>query len=155
MTSKLLPACIALLLIAAPAGNAILLQKPADAIDSVQSEVPGVQTDLIEVKRMSDGTVRVVWRWRNTTDRSIEFPSFHYWDDDKTFLIDPVNKKKHFVVMDAKGSAIGSAINGNTTIPAKQSLLAWVRFPAPPAAVAKITVVVSKSLPFEDVTVSR
>ena len=46
-------------------------QKPSDALDSVDAEWAGVQTDLLEVKRMSDNTVRVRWRWRNTGAKSV------------------------------------------------------------------------------------
>ena len=52
---------------AIPAGA----QKPAGVIDTVDAEWSGVQTDLLEVRRMSDNTIRVRWRWRNTGDKQI------------------------------------------------------------------------------------
>src|SRR5687768_14110793 len=84
-------------------------QKPADALDSIDAEWAGVQTDLLEVRRMSDNTVRVRWRWRNTTDKTV-----HLFGSDggnnamksDSYLLDPVNKKKHLAVTDAGGKVI-------------------------------------------------
>ncbi len=128
-------------------------QKPPDALDSVDAEWSGVQTDLLEVRRMSDNTVRVRWRWRNTAAKSV-----HLFSTDEarnalkleTYLIDPANKKKHFAVTDSGGKVVGTAL-GYLDLDPKGTTSVWAKFPAPPAGVDKITVVIARTPPFEDV----
>jgi hypothetical protein len=144
---------MALLLGAIPAGA----QKPAGVIDTVDAEWSGVQTDLLEVRRMSDNTLRVRWRWRNTGDKEVAL----YANDaarllqTETYLLDPVNKKKLFVVTDAKGYPIGTEVGMSFRVKPKESYAAWAKFPAPPANVEKITVVIAKTPPFEDVVIAK
>ena len=129
-------------------------QKPADALDSVDAEWSGVQTDLLEVKRMTDNTVRVRWRWRNTGTKAV-----HLFSSDEarnalkvdSYLIDPANKKKHLAVTDSSGKVIGTAL-GYLDLEPKGAISVWAKFPAPPAGVDKITVVIAKTPPFEDVS---
>ena len=128
-------------------------QKPPDALDSIDAEWAGIQTDLLEVRRMSDNTVRVRWRWRNTGAKSAHLFSSDEGRDalkQGTYLLDPVNKKKHFAVTDAGGKVVGTAL-GFTDLDAKGAISVWAKFPAPPAGVDKITVVIAKTPPFEDV----
>jgi hypothetical protein len=128
-------------------------QKPPDALDSTDAEWAGVQTDLLEVKRMSDNTVRVRWRWRNTADKKVHlFSSDEARDAVKvnSYLIDPANKKKHLAVTDATGKVVGTAL-GYVDLEPKAALSVWAKFPAPPAGVDKVTVVIAKTPPFEDV----
>jgi hypothetical protein len=128
-------------------------QKPPDALDSIDAEWSGVQTDLLEVKRMSDNTVRVRWRWRNTSDQKITLFSTDQAVQalkQESYLIDPANKKKHLAVTDSKGKVVGTAL-GFTSLKPKETLSVWAKFPAPPAGVDKITVVIAKTPPFEDV----
>lgn len=132
-------------------------QKPTDVIETLESKWPGIQTELVEVKRMSDNTVRVKWRWRNTTGKQMRF-SVRGLLQNETYLLDPVNKKKHFVVTDAKGNVIGSTIEdalGSMDIAANQAVMIWARFPAPPASVGRITVVIGSTPPFEDIAISK
>lgn len=129
-------------------------QKPAGVIDSMNTEWSGVQTDLLEVRRMSDNTIRVRWQWRNITDQAIRF---NPWEGYKghTYLLDPVNQKKHLPVTDAKGMVIGSVMPGDRPLQPRESLALWVKFPAPPPNVDKVTVVIHGTAPFEDIPVSR
>ena len=56
---------------------------------------------------------------------------------------------------DAGGRPIGTEIGMSFSIKPKESFAAWAKFPAPPADVAKITVVIAKTPPFEDVPIAK
>jgi hypothetical protein len=73
----------------------------------------------------------------------------------ETYLLDPANKKKHFVVTDAGGRPIGTDIGMSFRVKPKESYAAWAKFPAPPAGIEKITVVIAKTPPFEDVAIGK
>ena len=68
-------------------------------------------------------------------------------------LIEPVGKKKYLVVRDTKDNCDCS--RGVKDIPAKSRANLWARFPAPPDNVEKITVVIPKFSPMDDVPISR
>lgn len=155
MVTKLTVGLIGMVIFVFSGAAVVHAQKPTDAIESAQSELTGLQTDLLEVKRMSDNTIRVRWRWRNTTDKVVKLHA-GFGDREENYLLDPVNKKKHFVVKDAKGNVIGSSTYyGYVEIEANKAAMIWARFPAPPPAVNKITVVIAKTPPFEDVAISK
>jgi hypothetical protein len=156
MIRRLVVGLFAALLVSGIAGG-VSAQKPAGVIDSVDAEWSGVQTDLLEVRRMSDNTIRVRWRWRNTGDKEVGL----YAQDaaellrSETYLLDPANKKKMLVVTDATGRPIGTDIGSSFRVKPKESYAAWAKFPAPPASVEKITVVIAKTPPFEDVAIGK
>ena len=113
----------------------------------------------LEVKetRMSDNTLRVRWGWRNTTGKKVHLFSSDGARDamkEQTYLIDPVNKKKHFVVTDAQGKVVGTAL-GFLNLDADQAFSPWAKFPAPPPNVEKVTVVVAKTPPFENIPIAK
>ena len=156
MIRRLVVGLFVALLVSGIAGG-VSAQKPAGVIDSIDAEWSGVQTDLLEVRRMSDNTIRVRWRWRNTGDQDVALyaqDSFNLLQTE-TYLLDPANKKKLFVVTDAKGYAIGTNIGASFRVKPKESYAAWAKFPAPPANVEKITVVIAKTPPFEDVAIGK
>jgi hypothetical protein len=156
MISKLMAGLIAMVIFGFSGAAVVHAQKPSDAVESAQSDsAPGIQTDVIEVRRMSDNTIRVRWRWRNTTEKNVTLNDG--FEHDSTYLLDPVNKKKHFLVRDAKGNVIGSSDSffSSVTIEANKAVMMWARFPAPPPAVNKITVVINGTPPFEDVAISK
>ena len=132
-------------------------QKPAGVIDTVDAQWSGVQTDLLEVRRMSDNTIRVRWRWRNTGDNEVALYAHDAADllRSETYLLDPANKKKHLVVTDPGGRPIGTDIGSSFTVKPNESYAAWAKFPAPPANVEKITVVIAKTPPFEDIAIGK
>ena len=68
-------------------------------------------------------------------------------------LIEPVGKKKYLVVRDTNNACDCS--RGVRDLAAKSRANLWARFPAPPDNVEKITVVVPKFSPMDDVPISR
>lgn len=156
MAQKFVVAMFGLILLALgaiPAGA----QKPAGVIDTADAEWSGVQTDLLEVRRMSDNTIRVRWRWRNTGDKDVSLGAQDSVNllRSETYLLDPANKKKLLVVTDAGGRPIGTVVGEAFKVKPKESYAAWAKFPAPPANVEKITVVIAKTPPFEDVPIAK
>jgi hypothetical protein len=117
-------------------------QKPAGVIDTVDAEWSGVQTDLLEVRRMSDNTVRVRWRSRNTGDKEVAL----YAHDAADLL-----KSETYLL----GRPIGTDIGSSFRVKPKESYAAWAKLPAPPANVEKVTVVIAKTPPFEDVVIGK
>jgi hypothetical protein len=156
MARRLVVGLLAAVLVAGIAGG-VSAQKPAGVIDTIDAEWSGVQTDLLEVRRMSDNTIRVRWRYRNTGDKEVALYAHDavYLLKLETYLLDPANKKKMFVVTDAKGHPIGTDIGQSFRVKPKESWTAWAKFPAPPANVEKITVVIAKTPPFEDVVIGK
>jgi hypothetical protein len=69
--------------------------------------------------------------------------------DGHAHLIDAANKKKYLVVKDTSGKCECSPIRGDVSKGSPVNL--WVKFPAPPESVQKVTVVVDGFEPIESV----
>ena len=155
MSGTRLGAVVGMLILALAGGAGVgAQQKPDGVIATQDSEVSGVQTDLLSVKRTADNAVEVRWRWRNTTDKRATITGRQGLKE-QTYLLDPANKKKHLALTDAKGKVVGSSLPGIVTLKAKEEVSAWARFPAPPPDVDKVTVVITKTPPFEGVTIAK
>jgi hypothetical protein len=123
---------------------------------ATQGEYPGITITIQELKRSSNAlTLRFVMA--NNSNQS--FAPYYYMHEtqahsvDGIHLIDPVGKKKYFVVRDSNGACVCSR-EIQALAPGAQSVL-WAKFPAPPDDVQKITVEIPHFPPFEDVPVSR
>jgi hypothetical protein len=68
-------------------------------------------------------------------------------------LVDTVSKKKYFALADTDKTCICSRDIDNVA-PNTQVAL-WVKFPAPPPSVTKITVDVPHFIPLDDVPISQ
>jgi hypothetical protein len=69
--------------------------------------------------------------------------------DGHAHLIDAANKKKYLVVKDSAGKCECAPIRGSLDKGSPVNL--WVRFPAPPESVQKVTVVIDGFEPIESV----
>ncbi|MBE3096222.1 MAG: hypothetical protein IMZ44_03715 [Planctomycetes bacterium] len=142
----------------APAGVAVTAPPPVQ-----DYEIAGVQVALVEVKRTSGDTVTVKWQYRNTTDQEIKISKGgSSWSDvyqltADAYLIDAVNKKKYLVIKDSQNYWVASKHGDwqGATIGPGQSLNAWAKFPAPPAAVETIAVNIPGTAPFEGVPIVK
>lgn len=131
-------------------------------VATTDGEIPGTRIDVTELKRNSGDTVTLKFTLVNGTDHSLNFGG-HWMGDSAaggnsdyksvgaTHLIDPVGKKKYFVVRDTDQKCLCSreleAIKEGT------SANLWAKFPAPPADVQKITVVIPHFTPMDDVPI--
>jgi len=122
---------------------------------------PDLRCDLLEVKRVSGGALRIRWRIVNTAGGQQQTglvagqpKSIYYtfdWGD--IYYIDPAENKKYNFLTDAEGNRILEVWYG--TLPAGEQRLNWAKFPAPPSTTATISVNIPNFAPFEDVPVAQ
>jgi hypothetical protein len=134
------------------------------AVASTESETPGVRIDVTELKRTSGGTINLKWVVVNNSaerfSRTSEFfgdrnvSADHYHDVSGVHLIDPVNKKKYFVVTDAEKKCVCSKDIFDRLEPGTKANL-WAKFPAPPPEVTKVTIEIPHFQPMDDVPISQ
>jgi hypothetical protein len=132
---------------AAPAAAA---PAPAGVIASeTYSADSALRCDLLEVKRVSGGAVRVKWQMTNTGAKDV----YYNFDWKDLYFTDPAENKKYGFLTDTEGQHIADVYYG--AYHAGEQKTQWAKFPAPPESSTKITVNVPKVTPFEDVPVSR
>jgi hypothetical protein len=123
---------------------------------------PNLRCDLLEVKRTSGGALLIRWRTINTataqsgglvagTASKPIYYALDSWND--LYYTDPAENKKYAFLTDTENNRILDVFQGN--FETGQQHLNWAKFPAPPATSNKITVVIPKFVPFEDVPVSQ
>lgn len=108
-----------------------------------------LRCDLLEVRRVSGGALRVKWRMVNTGAKTIYY-NFN-WPD--LYVVDPAENKKYGFLTDSEGQRILEVFEGDYH--AGDQKVQWAKFPAPPPSSTKITVTIPKVAPFEDVPVSQ
>jgi hypothetical protein len=131
-----------------------------NAIATADGEKPGLRVDVVELKRSSGGTVMMKFILANNTQENVGFGA-HWLGDDTVnsdykavgavHLIDPVGKKKYFVIRDAEQKCLCSREVDSVKPGGKANL--WAKFPAPPPDVQKVTIVVPHFTPMDDVPI--
>jgi hypothetical protein len=141
---------LALLILLAAAGPI-----PAAAQQALEGEGTRVGTKIVvrDLKRDDGGTVTLRFRMINDGAK----PQGIYqllggYLDDRVHLLDAANKKKYLVVKDSAGKCECSQVRGN--VGKGEPVNLWAKFPAPPAGVQKVTVVVDGFEPVESVPIS-
>ncbi|MGZ7081416.1 MAG: hypothetical protein ACXVJT_18545 [Thermoanaerobaculia bacterium] len=133
----------------------------AGSIATSEGETPGLRVDVTELKRSSGGTVSLKFAFVNGTAKDFSI-SNHYLGDSHVasdtyrgvsgvHLVDPVNKKKYFVIVDAEMKCLCS--KDVPEVPAGGKVNLWAKFPAPPADVQKVTIEIPHFAPMDDVTI--
>jgi len=133
----------------------------AGSIASTEGETPGLRVDITELKRTSGGTVNLKFVLVNGTDKAFGIAN-HYLGDSHVssdsyrgvsgvHLIDPVNKKKYFVVADTEKNCLCSKDVQDMAAGGKVNL--WAKFPAPPPEVQKLTIEIPHFAPIDDVQI--
>jgi hypothetical protein len=133
----------------------------AGTIATAEGETPGLRIDVTELKRSSGGTVSLKFIFVNGTANNFGISSHYLGDSHLTddsyrgvsgvHLVDPVNKKKYFVIVDAERKCLCS--RDVADIPAGGKVNLWAKFPAPPADVQKVTIEIPHFAPMDDVTI--
>lgn len=118
------------------------------ALATSSSEV-GKETrlEVTELKRTGGDTVTLKAVIVNDSNRTFNPGAWSH-----AYLLDTDNKKKMTVARDEKKKWLGSQ---NTPVRPHARGEIWAKFAAPPESVQKVTVVVPKFSPMEDVAVSR
>jgi len=131
------------------------------ALATADGEAPDTRADIIELKRTGGDQVMLRFTIVNESaktflmgDRMAE-PGGNkdFGTVSGVHLLDNTNKKKHFVLRDTEGQCVCS--KGLKDIKAKESLNVWARFPAPPDSAQKVTIVIPRFVPVDDVAISR
>lgn len=145
----------------APTTTPTAMPPPGVVLASTEGEVPGIRIDITELKRTSGGALSLKFVIANNGEGARGFGD--HWLGDGNFsgdyyavggvhLVDPINKKKYFVVRDAENVCMCSRELSSLQPGSKMNL--WARFPAPPAEVQRVTVVVPHFAPMDDVPIS-
>ena len=133
----------------------------AAAIATADGRTPGTRAEVTELKRGSGGTVTLKLTLINDTSGTVSFTDLASQEDlfhagdlriGGVHMIDPVGKKKYFVVRDAEKKCVCS----NAPVVQKgERVNLWAKFPAPPDDVERISIVLPAFAPLDDVPVSR
>lgn len=147
------------------AGLSASLSAPASsagpALANADGEKAGVRIEVQELKRTSGDTLSLKIALINDSSDKFDFgyaliepgKTDDYGSISGVNLIEGVGKKKYFVVRDSEGACLCS--RGLSGVDSKSRSTLWAKFPAPPADVSKITIVVPHFTPMEDVPISQ
>lgn len=140
---------------------AILLAAPLAAQDrlSADGDTPGTRIEIQDIKRDEGGTVTLRFQMVNESDDKFgdrcafrENSGEGCGPISGVHLLDVPNKKKYLVVRDSKQKCVCNEI---APIKAGGRMNFWAKFPAPPASVQKVTVIVPHFQPIEGVPVTN
>ena len=115
-----------------------------------EGEKAGTKIVVRGLKRDEGGTVTL--RFQVVNDGNTSQPMYQLIGnslDGHAHLIDAANKKKYLVVKDSSGKCECAPIRENVEKGSPINL--WVKFPAPPESVQKVTVVIDGFEPVESV----
>jgi Cytochrome oxidase complex assembly protein 1 len=130
---------------------------PADVIQSQETNEEGVVGELIECRR-SEGVLNIKVRFRNTSNTTAHV-TFTHWNDgnDNSKFYVTAENKKYFMLKDADGTVLSSNSTGNgvqADLDSGKTYLWWGKYPAPPAGIMKINLMMPVAAPFEDVPIT-
>ncbi len=135
----------------------------AGAIATADGERTGARVEVTELKRSSGGTVNLKFVIVNGSSKEFSMAGYYLGDIDVSkdayrgvsgvHLLDPVAKKKYFVVTDSEKNCLCSKEVQDVRAGERVSL--WAKFPAPPTEVTKLTIEVPHFQPMDDVPISQ
>jgi hypothetical protein len=129
----------------------------AEAIAVADGERSGVRADIMELKRSSGDTVTLRFTLVNESGGRLSIKDDplggNHRDAREVHLINAAGQKKYLVLTDSANNCVCSA-QLPFNIESGSSLNLWARFPAPPADVAEVSVIVPRFIPV-DVPISE
>lgn len=145
--------------VAAPP-SATIPPPPASALGTSDNDKGTGRAELMELKRISGGMLMLRMALVNTSSAPMSLAT-EYTDSNTgdvysvsgVTLIDPVNKKKYFVVRDAAGHCVCS--EGLKDLKPGDRAMAWARFPAPPEDLQKISVMIPHFSPIDEIAITK
>lgn len=124
-------------------------------IQTQETNFSGVVAELTECKR-KEGVLSIKVRFRNTSDASIRVYLYgahtRKGEIDKFYVTG--DSKKYFTLKDTEQEALASE-ELDADLKKNETHIWWVKFPAPPAEVKKINLIMPKVTPFEDVPITE
>ncbi|HEX9903467.1 MAG TPA: hypothetical protein VGA77_00730 [Propylenella sp.] len=148
-------------LLAALVASAMFSAAPVLAQDvlSAEGETPDVRIEVRDLKRGDGDTVTL--RLRLVNESGEEFQASCEMREpgandscgafSGAYLLDAANKKKYLVVRDTQGTCVCSGVD-NLADGKKMNI--WATYPAPPAEVTEMTVIVPLFEPIEGVPIN-
>lgn len=141
--------------LAAVVGSNLIFAAPAWTAElSGEGQVAGSKVVVRDLKR--DAAATMTLRIQVVNEAEQNFKTYGllgaYYAIEKVSLIDTANKKKYLVVEDSAGFCICSEFKGEVEPGGAINL--WAKFPAPPATVKLITVLVPGFEPIESVPIT-
>ncbi len=121
-----------------------------DVLQMQQTNIEGIIAEVIECKRKK-GILSIKVKFTNKSDDEVSL-YLGTGSSYKEFYLTAENKK-YFILEDAEGEALAPA-NINTRLKKGKSHYWWAKFPAPPAEVKEINIIIPKVFPFEDVGIT-
>ncbi|CAE21091.1 hypothetical [Prochlorococcus marinus str. MIT 9313] len=118
----------------------------------------GLDVALLSVKRASDNTLNVKWRYINRTDDEITLCYTYCYTDyysswlANAYIVDNANQKKHLVVR-ADKNPMTTKVKRPTKLSPGGTYKVWAKFPAPPMEVENVSVYIPGTAPIEDVRI--
>jgi len=136
---------------------AVFSYSRAWAADPLQTQMSMSGDMDVEVLKASilDNIFTIVLLYRNNGEAKERI----YYNFAGVYFIDDTEKKKYHVLKDSNNRWIGAPMNSagdiSKKIAAGGKQLVWFKFPAPPATVESINLVIPGVLPFEELAISR
>lgn len=129
--------------------------KSETTTQKVDTEWEGVSVELTGAKRTEGDSILIQFKFTNNGSKSTKLVPAYEHDNisEKVYYIDPKNKKKYTVIMDAEKNPVCSSIV-HVTLEAGASRAGWTKLPAPPPDVTSITVYIPGAPPFEKVALT-
>lgn len=129
---------------------------PADVLQVQETNIPGVVAEIFDCKR-KEGVLTVKVRFRNKSSEK-KVVKLGARPGYEPFYVLAENKK-YLILKDSEDVALAPRMNGwgnvEFSLEGGSTHLWWGKFPAPPAEVKKITLVMPQVLPFDDVPIAE
>ena len=126
----------------------------ADPLQTQMSMSGDMDVEVLKASIL-DNIFTVVLLYRNNGEAKERV----YYNFAGVYFIDDTEKKKYHVLKDSNNRWIGAPMNSagdiSKKIAAGGKQLVWFKFPAPPATVESINLVIPGVLPFEELAISR
>jgi outer membrane protein OmpA-like peptidoglycan-associated protein len=157
--SVLIPACMPMEGVAIGGTPAVTpMTATTKPIASQDGEQDGVVVEIVEFSRAPGAVVNAIIRYRNNGATPYTFPNL---SDQirKTYMVDPKNRQKYTVVLDADKEPIASSStqlgeNAGQGIPPGGAMNFWVKLAAPPENVNAASLTVYGAPPFDNLPIS-
>jgi outer membrane protein OmpA-like peptidoglycan-associated protein len=134
------------------------MSAPQKAIVSQDGEQDGVTVEVVELSRAPGAVVNAIVRYRNNGTKAFSFP--HLSDQiAKIYLVDPKNRQKYTVALDAERQPIASSslllkeTSGQAVAPGA-AVNFWAKLAAPPENVTTGSLTAYGAPPFDNLTIS-
>ncbi|HUO82250.1 MAG TPA: hypothetical protein VM616_05265 [Gammaproteobacteria bacterium] len=137
-------------------------QSAPAVLASTDGENPGVRVEVTELKRTADDVVTLKFILINDSAEAFDFNydlgdpkmgASDYGNIGGTHLIDNAGKKKYQVIRDAERKCVCSS--GLKKVEPQSRMTLWARFPAPPAEVDKLSIMIPHFIPMDGVPLSQ